>query len=149
MTPEEFEQEVNRHAAQIADAVNRTIPLKVGVAAEKFVKDNFRQGGFVNNGLQPWTPAKRIGKAKGARGQHKTLMSARNHLFSSTGHRVEPATAIIYNDCEYADVHNSGLRAGRGAGFTMPKRQFIGESAELDRLTEQIMDTEISKIINL
>ena len=149
MTPEEFEKEINRHAAQITEAVNRTIPVKVGVAAEKFVKNNFRQGGFVNNGLQPWTPAKRIGKIKGARSQYKTLMSGRNHLFNSTGHRVEPATAIVYNDCEYADVHNSGLKAGRGAGFSMPKRQFIGESAELDKQVEQIIDTEISKIINL
>lgn len=149
MTPEEFEKEVNRHATQIAEAANLTIPVKVGVAAEKFVKNNFRQGGFVNNGLQPWSPSKRIGKVKGARGQYKTLMSGRNHLYSSTGHRIEPATAIVYNDCEYADVHNSGLKAGRGAGFTMPKRQFIGESAELNQIAEQIIDTEIFKIINL
>jgi phage gpG-like protein len=27
----------------------------------------------------------------------------------------------------YAEVHNAGLRAGRGKGFVMPKRRFIGD----------------------
>ncbi|SEA70223.1 Phage virion morphogenesis family protein [Alistipes timonensis JC136] len=32
----------------------------------------------------------------------------------------------------YAQVHNEGGRAGRGAGFDMPKRQFMGEAEELE-----------------
>lgn len=39
----------------------------------------------------------------------------------------------------YAQVHNEGGRAGRGAGFDMPQRQFMGEAAELEaRLTKRI-----------
>lgn len=39
----------------------------------------------------------------------------------------------------YAKVHNEGGRAGRGAGFDMPQRQFIGESAELEeKITTRI-----------
>lgn len=32
----------------------------------------------------------------------------------------------------YAQVHNEGGRAGRGAGFDMPQRQFMGEAEELE-----------------
>jgi phage gpG-like protein len=32
----------------------------------------------------------------------------------------------------YADVHNDGGRAGRGKGFTMPKREFLGPSKKLE-----------------
>lgn len=149
MTPEEFKTLIDNQTAQIKEAVDRTIPIAVGVAAENHTKANFRQSGFVNDGLQAWTPSKRIGKAKGARGRHKTLMSGRNHLRNSTHHRAEPATAILYNDCEYAAVHNEGLHAGRGAGFTMPQRQFIGESKELDERVEKVIDKEITKILKL
>jgi phage gpG-like protein len=31
----------------------------------------------------------------------------------------------------YGKVHNDGLRAGRAAGFKMPKRQFAGQSRKL------------------
>lgn len=43
------------------------------------------------------------------------------------------------NKVPYAQVHNEGGRAGRGAGFDMPQRQFMGDAAELEaRLTKRI-----------
>ncbi|MEG2599665.1 MAG: phage virion morphogenesis protein [Muribaculaceae bacterium] len=149
MTQDEFKTLCDSCKKQIDDAVERTIPIAIGVAADNHTKANFRKGGFVNDGLQAWTPAKRIGRAKGAQGGHKTLMSGRMHLYDSTHHRTEPATAIIYNDCEYAAVHNEGLHAGRGGGFTMPKRQFIGESKELNDKVVKIIDKEITKILKI
>jgi len=53
----------------------------------------------------------------------------------------------IINEVPYAAVHNEGLRAGRGKGFTMPKRQFIGKSAELEVKATNIMDSELRKIL--
>lgn len=39
----------------------------------------------------------------------------------------------------YAQVHNEGGRAGRGAGFDMPQRLFMGEAAEMEtKLTKRI-----------
>ena len=49
----------------------------------------------------------------------------------------------------YAIVHNEGLRAGRGKGFKMPKRQFIGESAVLNNKISLIIDEELTKILDL
>ena len=31
----------------------------------------------------------------------------------------------------YAEVHNTGGRAGRGRGFQMPRRQYMGDAEEL------------------
>jgi len=40
---------------------------------------------------------------------------------------------------KYARVHNEGLRAGRGGGFQMPKRQFIGYSKTMsDKIIRMI-----------
>ena len=40
---------------------------------------------------------------------------------------------------DYAAVHNEGLHAGRGNGFTMPKREFAGDGDLLDReITNEI-----------
>jgi phage gpG-like protein len=47
----------------------------------------------------------------------------------------------------YARVHNEGLRAGRGRGFQMPRRQFIGESKELTKKVEDIIENEIGRIL--
>lgn len=58
MTPKQFEQLIKTNAKQLAKAFERTIPVKVGVAAEQHFKDNFRKGGFVNGGLKAWKPAK-------------------------------------------------------------------------------------------
>ena len=56
-------------------------------------------------------------------------------------------SGIIYvtgNATKYAKVHNDGLRAGRGRGFIMPKRQFIGDSynmfQKIDRKVRQRLD---------
>jgi phage gpG-like protein len=47
---------------------------------------------------------------------------------------------------QYADVHNEGLRSGRGQGFQMPKREFIGESELLNHKIEQKIEQELAKL---
>lgn len=43
----------------------------------------------------------------------------------------------------YANVHNEGLRSGRGKGFKMPKRQFMGESSTLDHRIQTRINNRI------
>lgn len=162
MTPEEFLKFVESHADDIARLVNRTLPVKVGNEAKAHFQDNFRKEGFVNGGLHKWQPAqrklvtaryrkgkngKRVKVAARAANRYNTLMSSRNHLYSSTEYEAKPGEAIIKNEVEYAAVHNEGLMAGRkGHQFRMPKRQFIGESKELNDKVENIITTEITKL---
>jgi phage gpG-like protein len=46
----------------------------------------------------------------------------------------------------YAKVHNDGLKTGRGRGFKMPQRQFIGHAEELANIQKKIIKTYISKL---
>ena len=149
MSPEEFLQTVQNHSEKIASAFERKIPIKVGNAGKSHFKENFRRGGFVDKNLTKWKPAKRIGRAKGAKGQYGTLLSARNYLYNSINYRALPYQVVIYTRVPYAIVHNEGLRAGRGKGFKMPKRQFIGDSAVLNNKISIIIDEELSKILDL
>jgi len=49
-------------------------------------------------------------------------------------------------DVVYAKVHNEGLRAGRGLGFQMPKRQFMGQTRKLGEIQRRVIDKTIDKI---
>ena len=59
MTPEQFKKLLKTKQRQINQAYNRTLPVKVGTEAVKFVRENFRQEGFVDSKLEKWKPAKR------------------------------------------------------------------------------------------
>lgn len=49
-------------------------------------------------------------------------------------------------DVPYARVHNEGLRAGRGSGFQMPKRQFVGDTKELRNIQISRIKSVVDKI---
>ena len=49
-------------------------------------------------------------------------------------------------DVPYARVHNEGLMAGRGAGFKMPKRQFMGDTSALRKIQREKITFFIGKI---
>lgn len=150
MTPEEFERRLKDNQKAIEKLLNKGLPVKAGNMARKHFRENFQKGGFVDQNFKQWKPAKRIGKTKGVAGQYKTLMSERNILYNSIKYRTEPARAIVYTSAEsepYAKVHNEGLRAGRGAGFKMPRRRFIGKSRQLDKKITEMIEVELKKIL--
>ncbi|MDR0815078.1 MAG: phage virion morphogenesis protein [Bacteroidales bacterium] len=159
MTPNQFSQTLKQHATAINQLMSRTLPVKAGAIAKAHFQENFRLGGFVDNGFHKWTPAKRLNpkpiknkksktKTPPAANRYGTLLSGRNHLFDSINYRPEQGSVTIYNDVEYAAVHNEGLRAGRGKGFIMPKRRFMGESKELSQKITNLIDTELRNILN-
>ena len=148
MTPEAFNRLLQQREKELKRALERTIPVKVGREAKNHFQENFLKGGFVDNGLHPWPRSKRQGTSKGAKGSYKTLLSGRNHLYSSISYRAEPYRVTLTNDVPYARVHNEGLRAGRGKGFTMPRRQFMGESPELHRVLREKIEKHLNKIIH-
>lgn len=83
-----------------------------------------------------------------AANRYKTLLSSRNHLYNSTRYIPSYGMVRIVNEVPYAAVHNEGLKAGRGKGFQMPRRQFIGESRELNGKVEKLIEDELRKIFN-
>lgn len=177
MTPEQFIKHLQENERELRHAFERTIPLKVSVEMEEFSKENFRQGGFVDNGLTPWKRTLRQKFGKGEDALRTPLLSRNRNLMNSVQHRYTPFKATVYNDLEYADIHNEGGEievteqmkrffwakyyetkiemykglALKDVGDTIkiPKRQFIGDSATLRNSIEKIIESEITRVLKI
>lgn len=123
----------------------------MGVEAQKFFTANFRKQGFDDNGVERWKPRKvtryrtrggrvvddttrgiLIGKGSG------TLRKSIRYMKTS---RFTVRIYIAGTADKYAHVHNYGLTSGRG--FKMPKRQFIGDSRNLDEKLRKMVNQRI------
>ena len=206
---DKLESDIQRMKKEIETLIARKLPVAAGKYAKQHFQDNFRQGGFVNGGLHPWPQAKRLSSGgTGADSQYKTLMSSKNHLFSSINYTPGIAKVTIFNDVVYAAVHNEGgivhpkitpkmrrfawakyyklkgeakgakkPRKGQKNGImkpvgnqpdsreaekwkrlaltkketltiNIPRRQFMGQSAELDARISAYVEKEVLRIIN-
>ncbi len=83
-------------------------PRLVGELAVSHFKENFRKGGFVNNGLEKWKPTRRQGTAAGAAGQRGPLLSSNDNLYRSLAYRPSVRKVTISTPVSYAAVHNDG-----------------------------------------
>nr|DAK43891.1 MAG TPA: tail morphogenesis protein [Caudoviricetes sp.] len=147
MTPEQFAKMITKQAAEIRILTDRTLPIKVGAVAKKHFRENFLKGGFVDNGLQEWKPAKRLSLKYGDK-KNKTLMSSRKHLYSNTLDIPQRGSVKIENRTPYAAAHNEGTTtAGKNRNVTIPRRQFIGDSAELTEKIKEVIKKEVYKIL--
>lgn len=125
------------------------IVSEMGAIAQSHFIKSFRNQGFTDNHLDKWQPRERnsyrtrsgklvddttrailVGKGTGNLRRLRKLQVSRF------------AVEIVSNAAtdKYARVHNEGLRAGRGRGFKMPKRQFVGYS--------HVMNARIVRMIN-
>lgn len=96
-------------AKELATLINRTIPIKAGRIAKDHFQDNFRRGGFVDNGLKPWPKTRRqMSGGLRASSQYGPLLSGRNHLFSSITYKPGQAEVTLENNTPYAAIHNDG-----------------------------------------
>lgn len=121
-------------------------------------EESFTNQGFTDSSLKKWDkrqiPAKKFKKAGGelksyAKWQAKNkgraiLVGHRSdtkggHLKDSLTARIEGNKIIFSSDKAYAQIHNEGGKSGRGSGFTMKKRQFLGNSKKLnDNIIDKI-----------
>lgn len=145
------------------------------IIAQNHFTMSFRNQGFTDITVDPWEKRKgreRKGRgrqfawlrhsgtddAEGKRFKVKTVevrsVKAGRAILVKSGAlrrsiRVRPAglfKAYIYSNLPYAQVHNDGLRSGRGKGFIMPKRQFLGDSSVLNRKIISKFQSRIDKI---
>lgn len=106
-------------------------------AGVSYFKGSFRRKGF--DGMA-WPKAKTDAAGRRRRG---SLMVQSAALMNSVRTAEATPERVVWaagnEKVPYAQVHNEGGRAGRGAGFDMPQRQFMGEAEELERqLTRRI-----------
>lgn len=111
-----------------------------------FVRDNFNKQEW--NGVK-WKDVKRRDK-KGSSSNSSAILVQSGTLRRAVVNSLQSATFnkihFEVKDVPYAQVHNEGLRAGRGAGFQMPKRQFMGQTNKLTRIQRGVIDKTIDKI---
>lgn len=115
-----------------------------GVLAVNHFTKSFSDGGFTDESLQRWQPRKRA-----ERGKSRAILVKSGRLRRSLRSRRLGNLAVkIMTDVPYASIHNNGERSGRGRGFKMPKRQFIGYSGKLNRKIIAFLDKNIKKQFN-
>jgi len=154
MTPDQFQKELQRLQKEFGEFYNRYAPQIAGNVAVSYFKKNFQNEAW---GRVKWQEVKRRQnpKTKGARATRKILTGNTGDLGrsieikSAENGKVEIWTnpsEFTHSKEPYGRVHNEGLRSGRGSGFIMPKRQFMGESEELNKMIIDKLETKLKSI---
>jgi phage gpG-like protein len=158
-------KDIANQARLIKKLANGNFQKIIGVEGLKHFDKSWDKEGFTDKSLSKWKPRewkKTTHKKKGGQRKdykrwkaknkgRKLLMSHRSdtdggHLRHSISYRVVGTKTIFYTDKPYAKVHNEGGKAGRGIGFVMKKRQFMGHSHQWDQKIEKKLDREMNKI---
>lgn len=118
------------------------LPHKAGQIAVDHSHKNFANESFGNGGnTSKWKPRKQ--KPKGGQ---RNLLVQNGYLRGSIDYEAGIMQTTIGSDKPYAKVHNEGGKAGRGKGFQMPKRQFMGPSGDIDNAIGEWLDGQFDKI---
>lgn len=161
MTPDQFEVRLMQLSEEFGQFFDRYAPDLAGNVAVSYYKQNFQNEAW---GKEPWkevqriiggTVANRAALSKHpARASRKILTGDTGDLGRSIAVKEAGAGKVeLWTDPEsfsskepYGRVHNEGLKAGRGAGFTMPKRQFMGMNEELAQLIINKLQSKLREI---
>ena len=122
----------------------KAMVVVMGNEAKNHFEDSFRNQGFTNETLVSWRKRKRTERSRyGSRG----ILTGTGNLRRSIKKAKLGQYAIRFSsNLIYANVHNEGLKAGRGNGFIMPKRQFVGYSGKLNRKLIEKFNSKIQAI---
>ncbi len=134
-----------KKVAQQARGAMETSLILIGNEARNFFVANFKKQGFDDKTLEKWTPRKKQDKRAG-----RNILVKSGDLRRSIqvrGYSKTKLSIIIATDLKYASVHNFGERAGRGKGFKMPKREFIGDSYNLNEKVKKIIVKQLDSKI--
>ena len=174
MTAEEFKKHLERLEKEYTKFFKKYAPTIAGKTAVDLFTKNFDNQGFFDEAWQEvkrrqweYSPQNfktlaRKTKTGGKKGDHvaKRAAGKRGILTGQTGdlrrsiiHELKgDGTVLIWTNFKskepYGRVHNEGLKAGRGKGFTMPKRQFIGDHPQLREAIIKELERELSEITN-
>ena len=128
--------------------------VEVGNTAKNFFVENFRKQGFDDKTVQRWKPRKRTTyrtkSGKVVDDTTRAILVKEGDLRRSII-RVPNRAAMsvkIQTDLDYAKIHNEGLM-GKAFGkhpFKMPKRQFIGDSYNLNEKVKAVIVKRLDKV---
>ena len=142
---------------QVIEKFRQILPPIVSTEGLRHFEQSWDNQGFTNKSLSKWKSRKepKYGKTKwGAKNAGRAILVSHQsdtkgtHLKDSLRVSSTPTEVVFATDKPYAQVHNEGGRAGRGKGFRMVKRQFMGPSEELNKKIAKKLDTELTKYFN-
>ena len=129
--------------------------VDVGNTAKVFFVESFRKQGWDDKSVQKWKPRKRTTyKTKSGKVVDDTTRAIlvkegdlRRSIIRNPANRAALSIKISTN-LDYAKIHNDGLM-GKAFGkhpFKMPKRQFIGDSYNLNEKVKAVIVKRLDKI---
>ena len=133
---------------ELQRTIGNDIPKIVANKGLLLFKKNFQTESFFG---QKWKDVKRrtnprrsqMGKASAQR----PILTGTGDLGRSLKYEVGQGFVRFYSDLPYSAAHNEGTStAGRGNHTTIPQRQFLGESDEIDRLVTDTIEQQLDKI---
>lgn len=161
MNPSDFTIKLQILPKELKRALH-DVAIITGKQAVDLFKENFQKESF--NG-KPWQEVKRRqdsrnfkvlsrGKNKGqsrainASGSRKILTGETGDLGESIKYKyLGNAQVSIFSDKPYAQAHNEGTTtAGRGNKTTIPRRQFMGPSPELDIIVKNEIEKQLKNL---
>ena len=98
---------VQKAKDDILKEVNDRLPRKVGIIAVNHYKQNFRDSGWLDDGIHPWKRTKRQ-DSKSPDAKYGPLTSRRDHLMRSIQASTAPGEVTIEDPVPYAAIHNDG-----------------------------------------
>ena len=156
---DDISKQFARFTRKIEKALRRDAPRVAGKEAVRLFKQNFMDEGFFG---KRWKEVQRRRvvemsyrtkkgrrrtkyrtKGKGAYGKRRILTGRTGNLGRSISSIPGVGWATVIADAPYSAVHNEGLRAGRGKGFAMPRRQFMGDHRKLQEALAKKIESEI------
>jgi hypothetical protein len=145
MTPEQFTKDLTKITVEVRKFVEYAAPVIAGKAAADFFTQNFDRQGFLSRGLTPWPDVKRRTHPRNTpRGQtaagRRILFGETRNLSRSIDYDPQKGHVVVYSDVHYAPYHNEGTDK-------LQKRQFIGDSAELDALVISELERKLKTVI--
>jgi phage virion morphogenesis protein len=130
-----------RKIIRLAEFARNDLKQIVGVEAVRDSNANFREGGFDG---KKWSARKN----KNRKGKRDTkVLTDTGDLGDSIDYNADFNEVKIGTNLDYAKVHNEGGRSGRGKGFTMPKRQFLGVTQRMEKKITDKIEKEFKKIL--
>ena len=107
MPKPELQRRIEQAKDDILREVNDRLPREVGVIAVNHFRQNFRDGGWLDNGLHPWKRTRRQDSG-GPDAKYGPLTSHPNNLMLSIQAETAPGQVTLTNPVPYAAVHNDG-----------------------------------------
>jgi len=127
---------LEQHQKAIEDAIPYII-AELTVDARNFFDESWDNKGFTDDNLVIWEPVIDR-KTKAAKERPLVDTGALRKLQTESN----ATSGTVFTEEDYATYHNEG-------SDIHPQRQFMGESAELDRRAIEIIDNKISEILGL